>query len=45
MVEFETYDDLKRAISSLDNTDFKGAHVNCAADVLSHMLLNFLDRL
>ncbi|KAH8146456.1 uncharacterized protein LAJ45_09402 [Morchella importuna] len=32
MVEFETYEDLKRAVSSLDGTDFKGAHVNCVAD-------------
>lgn len=36
MVEFETYEDLKRAIAALDGTDFKGAHVNCAADVLPH---------
>lgn len=38
MVEFETFEDLKRAISSLDGTDFKGAHVTCVADVLPHNL-------
>ena len=34
MVEFETYDDLKRAVSSLDRTEFKGAQVTCIADVV-----------
>lgn len=34
MVEFETYDDLKRAVSSLDRTEFKGATVTCIADVV-----------
>ncbi|CUS14840.1 unnamed protein product [Tuber aestivum] len=34
MVEFETYDDLKRAVSSLDRTEFKGTQVACTPDVL-----------
>jgi hypothetical protein len=40
MVEFETYEDLKRAVGSLDGTDFKGAHVNCVADVFPTLLIS-----
>jgi hypothetical protein len=32
-VEFETYDDLKRAINFLDNTEYRGYTVKCVADV------------
>ena len=35
VVEFETHEDLREAITKLDNTDFKGARVNCVADVSS----------
>ncbi|KAI5800906.1 hypothetical protein FPQ18DRAFT_365508 [Pyronema domesticum] len=31
-VEFETYDDLKRAINFLDNTEYRGYTVKCVAD-------------
>ena len=40
-VEFETAADLKKAVESLDNSEFKGATVHCIADVrsisLSHL--------
>ena len=32
-VEFETYDDLKRAIAHLDGSEYNGYHVTCQADV------------
>lgn len=35
-VEFETSPDLKTAVEKLDNREFKGASVHCAADV-SHI--------
>jgi len=33
MVEFETHDDLREAVSKLDATEFKGNRVTCMADV------------
>lgn len=33
MVEFESYEDLKRAVAQLDNTEFRGCMVTCVADV------------
>ncbi|KAG0131144.1 hypothetical protein HOY82DRAFT_578778 [Tuber indicum] len=35
MVEFETHDDLRRAVASLDRTEFKGTQVSCTPDVLA----------
>ena len=32
-VEFDTAADLKSAVEKLDNREFKGARVNCVADV------------
>lgn len=33
MVEFETHDDLREAVSKLDGTEFKGNRVTCIAEV------------
>lgn len=32
-MEFETYDDLKRAVAQLDGTEFRGCNVTCVAEV------------